>query len=74
MTSIFLLAMPGFWPFLLILPIYFFPVIFWLWAIWDVIKRDFVDEVTKKHWLLLVILIPVLGAILYHQRGPVLGK
>ena len=44
------------------------PAIFWLWALIDILKSDFKGS-NKIIWLLLVILIPVLGFILYFFIG-----
>ena len=44
--------------------------ILWIWAIVDVIKSDFKDQMTKLIWIALLIFLPFIGAILY----PFVGK
>ncbi|MFZ9044267.1 MAG: PLDc N-terminal domain-containing protein [Cyclobacteriaceae bacterium] len=73
MNSLFLLAIPSFWAYLIIIPLFVFPILFWVWAIVDVIRRDFTEHEQKLSWLMLVILIPVIGAVIYHQRGKTQG-
>ena len=41
-------------------------MVFWIWMIVDVAKRDFKDETEKIVWILVVILAGILGAIIYY--------
>ncbi len=41
------------------------PVVLWLWALIDILRSDFKDSVTKLIWIVVVIFVPVVGAILY---------
>lgn len=41
-------------------------VIYWFWAIIDVVKADDLKPDQKKFWLIIVITVPVLGGTLYH--------
>ena len=45
------------------------PGILWLWAIIDLVKRDFSDSATKIIWALVIIFIPFVGSILYLAVG-----
>lgn len=45
------------------------PGILWLWAIIDLVKRNFSDSATKIIWALVVIFIPFVGSILYLVVG-----
>ena len=42
---------------------------FWVYTIVDVAKSNFIDEVTKIVWLLVVLLLGLLGAIIYWGAG-----
>ena len=44
------------------------PLAVWVYALVDVIKHDFNDD-NKIIWLLVVILMPLLGSILYLTMG-----
>jgi hypothetical protein len=46
----------------------FIPVVLWIWALVDCLKSDFSGS-NKLIWLLLIILLPVLGSILYFLIG-----
>jgi hypothetical protein len=55
---------------LLVLSIFMvLPGILWLWAIIDLVKRNFSDSATKIIWALVVIFIPFVGSILYLVVG-----
>ncbi len=45
------------------------PGILWLWAIIDLVKRNFSDNATKIVWALVIIFIPFVGSILYLVVG-----
>lgn len=44
-------------------------LVLWVYALVDIIKSRFSDENTKIVWILIVILIPFLGTILYFVLG-----
>ena len=44
------------------------PLVFWLWALIDILRNEFVGN-NKIVWLLLVIFIPLVEAILYVLIG-----
>jgi hypothetical protein len=44
------------------------PVILWLWALIDCLKSNFNNN-NKLVWVILIILVPFLGAILYLAIG-----
>jgi hypothetical protein len=44
-------------------------LVMWVYALVDIIKSRFSDENTKIVWILIVILIPFLGTILYFVLG-----
>lgn len=41
------------------------PAILWLWAIIDLLKRDFSNSTNKLIWALIIIFVPFIGSILY---------
>jgi len=43
--------------------------VLWLVALVDILKSEFKDGLTKVIWLILVILLPFLGSILYFFIG-----
>jgi len=44
-------------------------IIFWVWALIDILKSDFEDNTIKLIWLLVVFFLSLLGAILYYFIG-----
>jgi len=40
-------------------------VILWIYAIVDILRRQFRDSIIKLIWVLVIIFLPLLGAILY---------
>lgn len=53
----------------ILLLLFIIPFVLWLWALIDVLKSDFKDSSTKVMWLLVLVLIPVVGWILYFAIG-----
>lgn len=53
---------------LLILVVLFVPLALWLWALIDCLQSEF-DNNNKLVWVIVIILIPLLGAILYLAIG-----
>lgn len=45
------------------------PLVLWLWALVDLLKSDFKNNINKLVWLLLIFFLPVLGAVLYLLIG-----
>lgn len=45
------------------------PFILWVWALIDILKSRFETETTKVIWLLVVLLVPFLGMVLYFFIG-----
>lgn len=41
----------------------------WVWSVIDIVKGEFKSSTDKIVWLLLVLLVPVLGVILYLILG-----
>ena len=41
----------------------------WIFALISIMKSDFRDTNEKTRWMILVILVPILGAILYFIYG-----
>ncbi len=41
------------------------PTVLWIAALVDIIKSDFKDSNNKIIWILIVILVPIIGSILY---------
>ena len=54
---------------LLILVFLGIPLALWLWALVDLVKSDFKNSINKLVWLILIVFLPVLGAILYLLIG-----
>ena len=54
---------------LLLLIIFLLPTILWFWAIIDVVQSNFSDSNTKVMWVLIILLVPVVGSILYLTIG-----
>jgi len=44
-------------------------VVFWIWALIDILKSDFEDNIVKLIWLLVVFFLSILGVILYYFIG-----
>ena len=61
--------MPGGWELIIIFFVLIIPGIFWLWALIDVLKSEFSNSSNKLIWTLMIILLPLLGAILYLTIG-----
>jgi hypothetical protein len=38
---------------------------FWLWALIDLLKSEFENSSNKIIWLLVIILLPIIGSLLY---------
>ncbi len=47
----------------------FLPTLLWIIALVDILKSNFKDSNNKILWVLVVILIPVIGSILYFIIG-----
>ena len=41
----------------------------WIWTIIDIIKGEFRDNNEKVLWILLVVLLPFIGTVLYFVMG-----
>jgi len=54
---------------LMLLILFFGPAILWIWALIDALKSDFKDGSTKILWVLVLILLPVVGWLLYLTIG-----
>jgi Kef-type K+ transport system membrane component KefB len=44
-------------------------IIFWIATLVDILKHDFNSPINKVIWIILVILLPLLGVILYYIVG-----
>lgn len=44
-------------------------IILWLLALVSILKSNFKDNVTRVMWMVLVLVLPVIGAILYFYIG-----
>ena len=47
----------------------FFLFAIWVWTIIDIIKSEFKDNNEKVLWMVLVILLPFIGTVLYFAIG-----
>ncbi|MBP8156693.1 MAG: PLDc_N domain-containing protein [Leadbetterella sp.] len=52
-----------------ILLIFLLPLVLWIFAIVDLIQRQFQDQTNKIVWALVILLIPFVGSILYLLIG-----
>ena len=52
-----------------ILFIILLPSVLWIFALIDILKSNFKDSTNKIIWVLIVLLLPVLGFILYFIFG-----
>ena len=41
----------------------------WIWAVVDILQSEFKDSNMKLVWMLIVLLMPMLGTILYLWKG-----
>lgn len=62
-------SMPGGPELLVILFIVLIPGILWIWALIDIIRSEFADSTNKIIWVLVIIFLPVIGALLYLLIG-----
>jgi hypothetical protein len=53
---------------LLVLLFFLLPIIFWVFALIDILKNNFQDN-NKIIWVLVVIFLPIIGAVLYFIIG-----
>lgn len=49
--------------------LFFIPVLLWLWAMIDLLKSDFSNSINKIVWAIVIIFIPLAGALLYLLIG-----
>lgn len=68
MKTILLVNMPGEWELLIIMIVLGIPGIIWLIALIDCLKSEFKGN-QKLIWILVIILIPFLGSLLYLIMG-----
>ncbi|MHC2990078.1 hypothetical protein OB13_00150 [Pontibacter sp. HJ8] len=50
---------------MLILFFFGIPAILWLWALIDLLTSEFENSINKLIWVLVIVFLPVLGALLY---------
>ena len=67
-TLLFLGGLGGF-ELLLLLVFFLIPAILWIIALVDVLKSNFIDSTNKLIWVLVIILFPIVGAIIYFLVG-----
>jgi len=44
-----------------------FFAIFWIMTLWDVLNRSYENRVHRIWWLLVVLLFPLIGSLVYHS-------
>lgn len=44
-------------------------VILWLWALQDILRSDFKTDIDKLVWVIVVAVLPIVGAVLYLLIG-----
>lgn len=55
--------------FVLLIMFYLIPFIIVLWALVDILRNEFDPQQNKIIWVLVVVLLPVMGSILYFFIG-----
>ncbi len=55
--------------FAMLVLIFLIPFVLFIWALVDILKSEFQDENNKIIWVVVVLLLPLLGAILYFFIG-----
>ena len=43
--------------------------VLWIWAFVDIIRSRFENSAMKLLWIILILIFPILGAIIYFQFG-----
>lgn len=51
---------------LLLLFFLIIPVGIWLWALVDLLRSNFTNQINKLIWLILIVFLPILGVPLYY--------
>ena len=69
MTSLLFLGGLGGWELLIILLFFIVPGILWIVALIDVLRSEFDDSINKLIWVLVILLFPIVGAIIYFVIG-----
>jgi hypothetical protein len=64
------LADVGFWQFFFLLLIFLPLVMVWVFALVDIFRRDDMGGVAKALWLVVIILLPFLGTLIYLLLRP----
>ena len=57
------------WQLFTILTFLIIPVGLWLWSLVDLLRSNFSDSTNKLIWVIVIVFIPVLGALLYLLIG-----
>lgn len=65
LNQIFLLGVLGTQELLIILVVMLLPLILFIWSLVDIISGTFKEPNNKLIWVIVVILLPLLGSILY---------
>ncbi len=49
--------------------VFLLPTLLWIWAIIDCAKRNFTTTNDKMIWLVVIVLLPLIGSIIYVING-----
>jgi hypothetical protein len=74
MTTLLFLAGFGVQELIVILLFFLVPAVLWIWAIIDLIKAKSINDTNKIIWALVIIFVPLIGAVLYLAVGRRLSK
>ena len=69
MTNLLFLGGLGGLEMLIILIILIIPGILWIIALIDVLRSDFKDSINKLIWVIVILLFPIVGALIYFVLG-----
>ena len=57
---------------LLLMVFFLIPAVLWIIALVDVLRSNFEDSTNKLIWVLVIILFPIVGAIIYFAIGAII--
>jgi len=69
MSNLLFLGGLGGFEVLLLMVFFLLPAILWIIALVDVLKSNFGDSTNKLIWVIVIILFPIVGAIIYFLIG-----
>jgi hypothetical protein len=55
----------GAWELMTIMLFMLLPLVLWIWALTDLLRSEFQDNINKLIWALVIVMLPLVGALLY---------